>query len=186
MKYKNTMKNNFFKIEIDGRQFKTAYLVYIVKLKSKTHGDYYYIGQTGDRNYESARPAFRRLAGHFSDQGHSTENQIYRQIAVKILGIQEASDKQKFEPKIKESVTNFLTQSKIEMFVHPLVDFLSNTDPDSHKTNRMLTEKIENELLNYFKKQFGEERLLNKKLPKDKTLVFDSITTDILKHFNSN
>jgi hypothetical protein len=180
------MTKDFFKIEIDGRQFKTAYLVYIVKLTSQTHGDFYYVGQTGDRHYMTARPAFRRLAGHLSDQGHSTENQIYRQIAVKILRIDTASAKRPFNQQTKDAVSDFLSNCKIEMFVHPLVNFLSTSDLDSHKSNRQLTEKVENELINYFIKQVGMERLLNKKLPKTKTLEFDPITTDIINHINSN
>lgn len=39
------MTKDYFKIEIDGRQFKSAYLVYIVKLISETHGVYFYVGQ---------------------------------------------------------------------------------------------------------------------------------------------
>ena len=180
------MTKDFFKIEIDGRQFKTAYLVYIVKLTSQSRGPFYYVGQTGDRNYMTARPAFRRLAGHFSDQGYSTENQIYRQIAVKILGIDAASAKQTFDQQTKDTVSDFLSSCKIEMFVHPLANFLSNADLDSHKSNRQLTEKIENELINYFIQQFGKERLLNKKLPKSEALQFDHITTDIINYINSN
>jgi len=180
------MMKDFFKIEIDGRQFKTAYLVYIVKLTSKTRGDFYYVGQTGDRHYITARPAFRRLAGHLSDQGHSTENQIYRQIAVKILGIDKASSKQTFDQQTKDRVSEFLSECKIEMFVHPLANFLSSTDRDSHKSNRQLTEKIENELINYFISSVGKDRLLNKKIPKSEKLEFDPIATDIINHINAN
>lgn len=180
------MTNDFFKIEIDGRQFKTAYLVYIVKLTSQTLGDFYYVGQTGDRHHLTARPAFRRLAGHLSDQGHSTENQVYRQIAVKILGIENASAKQTFTQQTKDIVSEFLSECKIEMFVHPLAKFVSSANSDSHKSDRQLTEKIENELINYFIRQVGKERLLNKKLPKNETLQFDPITKDIINHINSN
>ena len=132
------MINDFFKIEIDGRQFKAAYLVYIVKITSQNLGNFYYVGQTGDRNYVTARPAFRRLAGHLSDQGSSTENQIYRQIAFKILRIDAASAKNTFDKKTKDAVSDFLSSCKIEMLVYPLANYSSNTDSDSHKLNREL------------------------------------------------
>jgi hypothetical protein len=179
------MTNDFFKIEIDERQFKTAYLVYVVKLTPKDQVDFYYIGQTGDRNYVTARPAFRRLAGHFSDQGYSTENQIYRQVAVKILGIDSAAARKTFDQQTKDSVSNFLSNCKIEMFVHPLANFLSTTALDNHKANRQFTEKIENELISHFIQQFGNDRLLNKKLPKKETLQFDPITIDIINYIES-
>ncbi len=180
------MTKDFFKIEIDGRQFKSAYLVYIVRLTSVTHGQYFYVGQTGDRHYLTARPAFRRLAGHLSDQGNSTENQIYRQIAVKILGIDSAKEKRPFDNNTKDAVTTFLTNCKIEMYVHPLANFSSNSNLDNHKLNRQLTERIENELINYFIGQFGVEKILNKKFTVTKSTAFDSLTSDIINHLNSN
>lgn len=171
---------NFFKIKIDGQQFKKAYLVYVVKLITENRGTFYYIGQTGDRNYATARPAFRRLAGHFSDQGNSTENQVYRQIAVKILGIESASARQAFTQDTKDKVADFLSKCKIEMFVHPIGEFLANDK--KHQEKRKLAEKIEQELMNYFVTQVGEEYLFNKKIPKSKTVEYDAITKVIVEH----
>jgi hypothetical protein len=179
------MTKDFFKIELDGRQFKSAYLVYIVRLTSDTHGQYFYVGQTGDRHYLTARPAFRRLAGHLSDQGNSTENQIYRQIAVKILGIESAKEKRPFDNGTKDAVTTFLTNCKIEMYVYPLASFLSNSELASHKLNRQLTERIENELINYFIGQFGLEKILNKKFTVTNSKTFDKLTSDIINHLNT-
>lgn len=180
------MNNGFFKIEIDGQQFEQAYLVYVVKLSSQNYGDFFYIGQTGDRNYLTARPAFRRLAGHFSDQGHSTENQIYRQIAFKILNIESASKKQTFDKQTKDKVSSFLSNCKIEMFVHPLSKFLLDTNVTNHKSNREFSEIIENELINYFVQLVGESRLLNKKIPKTNTVEFNRKTIEIINYINSN
>jgi hypothetical protein len=180
------MTNDFYKIEIEGRQFKSAYLVYLIKLSSDIHGQYFYVGQTGDRNYLSARPAFRRLAGHLSDHGNSTENQIYRQIAIKILGIESAKEKRPFDNVIKDAVTTFLINCKIEMFVHPIADFLSSPDLDSHKINRQWTEKIENELINYLIGKFGAEKILNKKFTRIDSSTFDKLTIDIIDHFDTN
>ena len=78
------MKKN--KIVIDGKeQFKQAYLIYIIEIDHNNSDKYYYIGQTGDRNYKSARPPFLRLAGHLSTQEKTTENQLYKGIAEQIL-----------------------------------------------------------------------------------------------------
>ena len=79
-------------LELLGEHFRRQYLLYIIKI---SHGEdeYFYVGQTGDNRYTTARPAFRRLAGHFEDSGQSTQNQIYRYIACDILKIEEASNK---------------------------------------------------------------------------------------------
>ena len=180
------MRNDFFKIEIDGKQFNSAYIVYVVKLTSNSHGEYFYVGQTGDRHYKTARPAFRRLAGHLSDQGYSTENQIYRQIAVKILEIDKAKEKRTFDNDIKDAVTKFLTNSKIEMYVHPLATFSSNSDEKKHIENRIMVEKIENELINYFIKHYGINKILNKKFKVAKYEEFDNITNEIINHIKNN
>jgi hypothetical protein len=173
---------DFYKIEINGQQFESAYLVYIVKLTSANYGQYFYIGQTGDRHYLSARPAFRRLAGHMSDKGSSTENQIYRQIVSKILGIERATEKGKFDNRTKEEVSAFLTKCKMEMYAYPITDFTFDISFENHKLNRQLTEKIENELISYFTINIGEERILNKKMPKNQTNCFDPLTLNIIKH----
>lgn len=180
------MKEDFFKIELKGNVFKKAYLVYIVEITSNNYGKYFYIGQTGDRNYPTARPAFRRLAGHFSDQGYSTENQIYRQIAVKILGFESAKEKKTFTEEVKEAVSEFIINSKIEMHVFPIAKFSSNITPDKHKEKRRFTEKIENELINHLIKTFGTEKILNKKHTPVQYDTFDSITNNIINHLHRN
>jgi hypothetical protein len=178
------MVNEFFKIEIEGRQFKKAYLIYIVKLTSSNlnFGEYYYIGQTGDRNHFTARPAFRRLAGHFSDQGNSTENQIYKAIVSVILN-KNYSKGMPFDPDVKNSVTEFLINSTIEMFVYPIKAFSESDSKEDHETNRKNVEKIETELIHHFIETYGKESVLNKKIPKivPSKEVF---TQEIIDHFN--
>ena len=73
------------RIELPGAQFRRAYLLYVIEIR---HGkeQYFYVGQTGDNNYITARPAFRRLSGHMEDTGQSTQNQVYRYIAADIIG----------------------------------------------------------------------------------------------------
>lgn len=88
-------------LELQGEQFRRAYLLYIVEI---CHGKekYYYVGQTGDNRYITARPAFRRLAAHFEDTGNSTQNQVYRYIVGTILGILEPDHKKALSIAVKE------------------------------------------------------------------------------------
>ena len=95
-----------FSLKLEGQHFKRQYLLYIIEI---THGNdkHYYVGQTGDHNYTTARPAFRRLAGHLEDLGGSTQNQIYRFIAEIVLEFSEAGQKNsKFDEKIKAIPVN--------------------------------------------------------------------------------
>ena len=179
------MISNFFKIEINGHQFEKAYLIYIVKLTSfnPNYGEYYYIGQTGDRNHFTARPAFRRLAGHFSDQGNSTENQIYKAIVSGILN-KKYSKGTPFDPDIKSSVTEFLINSTIEMFVYPIKAFSESDSKEDHETNRKNVEKIEAELIYHFIETYCKERVLNKKTPKI-VPPREVSTQEIIDHFNN-
>lgn len=82
-------------------------------------------------------------------------------------------------------MTEFLTHCKIEMLVHPIANFSSSSDLDTHKENRKLTEKIENELINYLIEQFGFERILNKKFTKIKVAIFDKLTSEIINHLET-
>lgn len=83
-----------FTIELKGEQFRRGYLLYIIEIRHNID-TFYYIGQTGDNHYVTARPAFRRLSGHFEDSGNSTQNQLYKYIASIILGYDEANKKRR-------------------------------------------------------------------------------------------
>jgi len=166
----------YFTIEIDGQQqFKKSYLLYVVEIENKEKGSYFYVGQTGDRHHLTARPAFRRLAAHLSDQGSSTENRVYRGIAVKILKQDSAKDKGAFSPEIKHLVSEFLTNSKIKMHVFPIQDFLEGISGEDHKIHRDSVENIESNVISGIIRLFGEEKVLNKinKKSKDKKVGDD-------------
>ena len=155
---------DYFSIDIDGRQFRKSYLIYVVEIIHKNKGQFFYIGQTGDRNYLTARPAFRRLGGHFSDQGHSTENQVYRQIAVKVLELKGAEKRATFSPTIKKAVSDFLVNSKTKMHVFPIRNFTDEITENQHKENREFVESIEKRVIHKIIDKFGENRILNKKI----------------------
>lgn len=118
---------------LEGKHFKRQYLLYIVEV---IHGKdrYYYIGQTGDNNYTTARPAFRRLSGHLEDIGQSTQNQVYRYLAVEVLGISEANRRDlAFNKKIKQSVEDYLVNSTIKMHIYSLQSFVSSIGRSQHR-----------------------------------------------------
>ncbi|WP_367899223.1 hypothetical protein AB3N61_18685 [Leptospira sp. WS58.C1] len=155
---------DYYQIKINGRDFKKSYLIYIVKLKHKK-SDYYYVGQTGDRNHKTARPAFRRLAAHLSDVGKSTENQIYRRIARQILKL-EFNDNEKFSNELKEKVSQFLTDSEISMFAFPIKEFNSHVEDSVHVNNRKYVEDIEKALIRKVVDEFTTANVLNIKQEK--------------------
>lgn len=174
-----------FKIEIEGQQFTSNYLVYVVIINSSEYGKLYYVGQTGDRNHLTARPAFRRLAAHFDDQGRSTQNQIYRAIAVQILGIKDAkSNKIVFDKDTKIKVASMLSKSKIQMNVFPVAKFENETTKEEHDINRKFSEKIEDELMSYMIQ--NGFTLLNLRLPKTFKSIFDSTTLKIIQDMDFN
>lgn len=160
---------NFFEINIEGKQFEKNYLIYIIKISHSKKGNFYYIGQTGDRHYRTARPAFRRLAGHLSDIGQSTENQVYRQIAEKILE-QKIEKNKKFNDNVKNKVSDFLIDSKINMKVFPIIKFDPKIDQEKHIENRRYVENIEKILIEKMVNKNGLERILNKRILKSKSL----------------
>jgi len=166
----------YFKIQVDRNQFKQSYLIYIIEVVHDVLGTYYYVGQTGDRNHHTARPAFRRLGAHFSDQGHSTENQLYRAIVKKILKVEDY-EKGKFENSVKYAVTEFLMPSTISMHAFPIREFSINSSTEDHSLNRKHVEDLENSIIFKMRQRFTEERILNKKSAKDLPLSQEASDT---------
>lgn len=153
-----------YKITIEGRQFKKCYLVYVIRITNSEHGDYYYIGQTGDGHHLTARPPFRRLAGHLDDQKSSTQNQIYKGIIEKILGL-EVSPNKPYNDKTKNQVSDFLVRSTIEMEAFNLIDFEHGIDKEDHRDNVRLVKDIEKSLIQLTANKVGLERVINKSFP---------------------
>jgi len=119
------------RIELPGAQFRRAYLLYVVEIR---HGreQYFYVGQTGDNNYLTARPAFRRLSGHLDDSGRSTQNQVYKYIAANILGHREATSKASFPEVVKQDVEDFLVDSTVLMHIYKVKPFKPDVSRDNH------------------------------------------------------
>jgi len=151
----------YFNIEIKGREMRPGYIVYVVQLIHPTFGVYFYVGQTGDRKYTTARPALRRFAGHLSDRGYVTENQVYRAVAVKILGFEEGKNRKAFSKEIKQGVSEFFDRAKTVMHVFPIRDFDFNTTEEQHKVDREYVEMLEGKLLIRLSEIAGRDRVLN-------------------------
>ena len=151
-----------YKITVEGKQFKKSYIIYVVELVHNKADTYFYIGQTGDRHYLTARPPFRRLAGHLDDQGNSTQNQLYKAIATQILKIN-FEPKKKFPNSLKVQVSGYLENSEINMHIHPVRNFDENIDKRAHKENVKYIESVERSLIIKMAQEFGHSKILNMK-----------------------
>jgi hypothetical protein len=171
-------------LTLEGKHFKRQYLLYIIEI---THGNdkHYYVGQTGDNRYTTARPAFRRLAGHLEDAGKSTQNQIYRYLAVEVLGLAEA--KTKFDEKVKQAVEDYLVKSTVKMYIYPLQPFEPGIEHDQHlKIVRKVT-LFEKMVINLFRT--NSKRIANKKMtqpPRDVECPYQEILQQIVTDFKLN
>lgn len=151
-------------LTLEGQHFRRQYLLYIVEI---VHGNdrHYYIGQTGDQHYVTARPAFRRLAGHMDEGGSSTENQVYRYLAAKVLKIKAAENNCKsFNEEIKQAVEDYLVHSTVKMHVYSLQEFPPGIEREAHKENVRKVRHFEKIIMELFKK--NQKNIGNKKISK--------------------
>jgi hypothetical protein len=162
---------DYYKISIAGKQFEKHYLIYIIQLRHQSKKTYYYVGQTGDRNYKTARPAFRRLAGHLEDQGYSTQNQLYKAIVEQILK-KNPGAKKSFSNELKAEVSSYLVQSDIDMYVFPVLQFDECVDYGLHRQNVVYVENVEKFLIQKMIDRLGADKILNKK--KDRPASIDN------------
>ncbi len=138
-----------FTIELTGEQFKRGYLLYVIEIQHKTD-HYYYVGQTGDRNYITARPAFRRLSGHFEDRVNSTQNQIYKYLVGNIIGNNSDSKDQKYDETIKQGAEDFLADSKVIMHIYKVFPFNPGVDSKEHRSNVNKIVQLERNVISSF------------------------------------
>jgi hypothetical protein len=137
-------------LTLDGQVFKRQYLIYVIEL---VNGDrkYFYVGQTGDRRYTTARPPVRRLIGHLDDVGRSTQNQLYRFVAGDILRIEDARKKATFTENLKQRVEDFFVQSVVRMHVYQVEPFTPGISHVEHCAIRERVEELERHVLKAFK-----------------------------------
>ncbi len=148
-------------IEINGKYLESKYSIYVIEIINN-NDNYYYIGQTGDAHYITARSPFRRLNGHLSDLKSSTENQIYKYFAMQLIENNESNSKS-YSSEEKELIENFFVNSLIKMYSFPLIDFKYNSSIETHKNKRKQVVEFEKQLIHLFKN--SNRNLINKKIP---------------------
>lgn len=121
-------------IELFGEQFRRAYLLYIIEIQHNNER-HYYIGQTGDRHYKTARPAFRRLLGHLEDSEKSTQNQIYKYIVSKVSNYSKSIEFGGYTEECKQAVEDYLVDSSLRMHVYRVLPFNPTTSQSNHLEN---------------------------------------------------
>lgn len=170
---------------LEGKHFRRQYLLYVIEI---THGQdkYYYIGQTGDNHYKTARPAFRRLAGHLEDLGRSTQNQVYKYLAFEVLDNPRPKEKKyNFSDKIKQSVEDFLVDSEVKMYVYRLQSFESAISHEEHLGNVRNVITFEQMVIELFKARFrniGNKK--ERKIPSAVKCPYPEILIQIKNDFN--
>lgn len=139
--------------EFSSEWFKSAYYVYVLMVQHKTKGFFFYIGQTGDKKYTSARSPFYRLWGHFNpyNSKSGTDNQIIKGLLKYGLIIKE--DKQSLRYVIDKAFENNDISFSAKYF--KIFDF----DNKGHKSKRLEVEMIEKHLIYLF--DFNNERVFN-------------------------
>jgi len=151
-------------LTIEGKHFRRQYLLYIIEI-TQGNDKHYYIGQTGDNHATTARPAFRRLAGHLEDRGRSKENQVYRYLAENVLKFSEAANKsENFDEKIKQAVEDYLVHSTIDMHVYSLQEFPPGIEREVHLKNVRKVRLFEKIVIDLFRKH--QKKIANKMLSK--------------------
>jgi Fe-S cluster biosynthesis and repair protein YggX len=170
------------KIRIEGDALASAYAVYIIEL-SHNGKQYFYIGQTGDSHYITARPCFRRLVGHLENKNRSTQNQIYKFVAYEMLGFEKRDKKIDFTLHEKEAIENWLTHSTIEMTEYKLEFFDFHASKELHTEKRRAVLEFEKKVIQLFSKV--GKTLINKSQPAPKSdiIAYTEAYADICKTF---
>lgn len=170
------------KIRIEGDALASAYAVYIIEL-SNDGKQYYYIGQTGDGHYITARPPFRRLVGHLENKNRSTQNQIYKFVAYEMLGSEKRDKKIDFTLHEKEAIENWLTNSTVEMTEYKLETFDFHASKEPHTEKRRAVLEFEKKVIRLFSN--AGKVLINKSQPTPKSdiIAYPEAYADIRKEF---
>ena len=171
-------------LELKGEHFKRQYLLYIIEIIHQ-NDNIYYIGHTGDHNYVTALPAFRRLAAHLEDMGGSTQNQIYRHLAVEELHFPEGAKKNSsFTEEIKQAVEKYLVESVVRMYVYSLQDFQPEISPEQHLEIVRKVTLFEKQIIQIFLK--NSKKIANKMIPKsirETTYAYPQVLNKIVHDF---
>ena len=121
--------------------FESGYFVYVITIVHKSKGEYYYVGQTGDRNHNAARSPFYRLMGHFRPY-KSTDNQLM--VGLVSNGLINLIEGKSTRICIEEAIFTKVIEVKSDYFK------INEFDTIDHKVKTQYVEAIESEIINYF------------------------------------
>lgn len=143
-------------ITIKGTDLQSAYGVYVVLIKDQEK-TFYYVGQTGDAKYISARSPFYRIAAHLG-YSTSTQNQVYKALSEQ-LGIDLFDSR-----KAREEMENWLADKKLDIHYFKVDDFefldeLMEEHKQEHTDKRRKTLALETALLQELEGKKGMVRL---------------------------
>jgi hypothetical protein len=137
-------------IVFNSEWYQSGYFVYVITIHHKTEGTYYYVGQTGDRNHNSARSPFYRLMAHFRPY-KSTDNQLVTGLVANSLII--PTEEKSIRVCIEDAIFNQEIEIKADYFK------IEEFDNVEHKTKTKFVEEIEQEVINFF--IFKKKKLFN-------------------------
>lgn len=133
-------------ISFNSEWFKSGYYVYVITIVHKTKGNYYYIGQTGDRKHTAARSPFYRLMGHFNPYNikKGTDMQLVAGL-IKYGLIEKPCELKNARICIEEAIESESIKIKADYYT------ISDFDSTNHKVKRIFAEEVELALINNFR-----------------------------------
>jgi hypothetical protein len=152
------------KITIEGSDLESTYGVYIILIKNvNKKPTHYYIGQTGDAKYISARSAFYRIAAHLG-YSTSTQNQIFKAI------VEDQDFGNNDNREVRKKVEAWLKDKTLEIHFYKTADFEFLKEgkgefPENHKVHtnkRRVTLALETALLHELEKKKANLTRMNK------------------------
>ncbi len=147
---------------LDGNHLRLAYSVYIIQLVNGNES-YFYVGQTGDSHFITARSPLGRIGGHLQARNRSKQNQLYRYIAEVILKYPARDKYSDYTIAEKAAINDFLSRSTVNMYSYPVIDFDYHASKEEHQIQRQKVLEFEKEVINLFKE--GKKHLINKSSP---------------------
>lgn len=128
---------NTISIDVPSSWLSQGYYVYVAKIV--VNGQlFYYIGQTGDGHYHTARGPLYRMSGHLAKSDSSTQNQL-------IKGLQNNFP--------NTDIETILQNTAIQYTFFKIADYDAKDTKEQHQTKRLSTLCIERLLIFRFCQQ---------------------------------
>lgn len=135
-----------FEIEFCSTWYQSGYHVYVITIEHIAKGFYYYVGQTGDRNYRAARSPFYRLIQHFNPYNKKATDAQLRNGLINFDLIESPSEQKNIRICMEEGISNKTVKIKSVFYR------LSEYDGEKHIVSRKHAEAVEVALINHMLK----------------------------------